>query len=495
MNVEQIQYIRLEKIIPNPENRRVGGFNQAKLEQLAESIRAVGVQQPAVVRRIEHNGEYELVAGERRLRAAKLADLETLPCVVRDIDDITVLKIQTIENLQREDVHPLDEAEGYARLIEKARYDVEVISQEIGKSISYVYQRLKLRDLIPKARDLLINGDIAAGHAILIARLQPAQQKEVVEHINQVLKWERIISVRELGSWIQDQILMELAKAPFKKDDDALLPDAGPCTTCPKRTGYQPVLFADVCKKDYCTDPHCFNAKLDALLERRRRELEGQDYIQVQHTYASNRPEGVIPYYEWNECKKKDEGAQQCLIVSGPDRGRITWGKVSTYSSSFTLSPEEKKKMQEQKREEKIQKETRKSLYQEIILHISKRIDETEAAPLEIMKIVAKKFYGSIWDNYRKLLCSLEGWKKPEQKDKRYWGWGEVGYERIEEMDETELILFLAKCALIDEIEYSRYQIREDDKDLIHNLVSLFSIDADAIEKEIRERRSRKNKS
>jgi ParB family chromosome partitioning protein len=151
MSAEAIQQIPLDQVVPHPGNRKVGGFDKEKLEQLAESIRAVGVQQPAVVRKAAENGKYELVAGERRWRAARLAGLEALPCVVRELDDVAVLKIQTIENLQREDVHPLDEAEGYARLIKLAKYDVETIAHELGKSISYVYQRLKLRDLAPAA--------------------------------------------------------------------------------------------------------------------------------------------------------------------------------------------------------------------------------------------------------------------------------------------------------------------------------------------------------
>jgi ParB family transcriptional regulator, chromosome partitioning protein len=123
-----IREIPLEQIQPHPSNRRVGGFDPEKLKQLAESIKAIGVQQPAVVREITGENQirrYELVAGERRWRASKLAGKETLPCVVRELDDAQALRIQIVENLQREDVHPLDEANGYARLLDSGTYDVE----------------------------------------------------------------------------------------------------------------------------------------------------------------------------------------------------------------------------------------------------------------------------------------------------------------------------------------------------------------------------------
>ena len=123
--MKEIQEIALERLYPSEGNRRIGGFDEQKLQQLADSIKAVGVQQPAVVRLGRKAAEsvgravgvkveatelrYEIVAGERRWKAATLAGLATLPCVIRELDDVTVIKIQTIENLQREDIHPLDE--------------------------------------------------------------------------------------------------------------------------------------------------------------------------------------------------------------------------------------------------------------------------------------------------------------------------------------------------------------------------------------------------
>ena len=133
--LEQVQLIPLEGITPNPDNRRVGGFDPVKLQQLADSIKDVGVQQPIIVRKHLGNGGYELVAGERRWRAAKLAGLSQIPAIVRELDDLQVLKIATIENLQREDVHPLDEADGALDPESRQKYFamLEAAHQESGR--------------------------------------------------------------------------------------------------------------------------------------------------------------------------------------------------------------------------------------------------------------------------------------------------------------------------------------------------------------------------
>jgi ParB family chromosome partitioning protein len=503
MNTEQIQQIPLDKIKPNPDNRRVGGFDQAKLEQLADSIRAVGVQQPAVVRSIEGTGEYELVVGERRWRASKLAGLDTLPCVVRILDDVTVLKISTIENLQREDIHPLDEAEGYSRLIDKAQYTVELLAQEVGKSISYVYQRLKLRDLVPRARDLLVKGDIAAGHAILIARLQPAQQAEVLEYFLGGLKREQEISVREVDGWIQGNILMDLAKAAFEKDDVSLLPKAGLCTTCPKRTGYQPMLFADISKKDSCTDPVCFNAKLDAMVERRRQEIKGEDHLEVTNQWGSYNddkklPAGVKTMQKWSECKKSGEGAQRCLIVAGPDRGRITWGteRKENRHGVYEKSPQEKAAETKQKRERKIETAVRRRIYDEVIATTTRHVQENEL-PVELLELVAERSWDRLWDSYRKLLCDIEGWEQPPlKKGQNAWdrpGWKEVGAGKIKDMDMQSLWMFMVKVALAGDVDLL-FQLSEGKHEALNRAAEIFGIDVKTLETEVKERFKEKEK-
>ncbi len=125
-------------------------FNEASLAELAENIRQVGVLTPLLVRPIQHG--YEIAGGHRRYRAARRAGLAEAPCIVRDLTDSEFLEIVTLDNLHREDVHPLDEAQGYAILLAHNELEIEDLAAKVGKSVSYIYQRLKLRDLTPEAQ-------------------------------------------------------------------------------------------------------------------------------------------------------------------------------------------------------------------------------------------------------------------------------------------------------------------------------------------------------
>ncbi|MFZ2635558.1 MAG: ParB/RepB/Spo0J family partition protein [Rectinemataceae bacterium] len=346
MTNEQIHEIALDDISPAPGNRTVGGFDRAKLDQLAESIKAIGVQQPAVVRVIG-DGKYELVAGERRWRASKLAGVPTLPCVIRDLNDETALRIRIIENLQREDVHPLDEAEGYARLEKEGHCEVEYIAQQVGRSTAYVYQRLRLLSLIPKVRKILIDGRMTVGHALLIARLPPNQQEEALDLATygrgSVGADEGIRSVKNLDDVIRSNILMQLSAATWKLDDAKLYPKAGSCKDCSKRSGAAPLLFGDIGKKDQCLDKDCFAEKRRLLIEAKMLEIKNEPHIFVKQTYSDKAPEGSIDHWEWTECKKKDPGAVHTLIVTGPDSGKLTWGKSKfTESGKRVITPEKK---------------------------------------------------------------------------------------------------------------------------------------------------------
>ena len=494
---EKIQQIPLDLLIPSPGNRRIGGFDPDKLQQLADSIKTVGVQQPIVVR---PNGQskdeivagYEIVAGERRWKAARIAGLLDIPAVIRNLDDVTVIKIQTIENLQREDIHPLDEAAGYARLVEQAGYDVELIAQEVGRSASYVYQRLKLQDLVPKARDMLVGGSITAGHAILIARLQPKQQEELTTWIKDRSRWESV-SVRDLDDWIHRMVLLDLNKAAFKKDDPDLDPTAGPCSTCPKRTGYQPALFADVCnngKKDYCTDPPCFNGKLAALVQRRRMELKEskEPHLEVVSGYVDYREQerlekkGVKTGYTWEECKKKDEGAVRCLVVAGDSPGRLTWGrerKQNRYGMP-EKTPEEKAKAKAEREAQKAAIARRQQAFDEVIENAAEQLANGEIFldHDDVLRFLAGHIYNRLWDQHRKKIRKLQEWEFSNDWDKRE----EELYQKLKSMSQTELRLFILKAVLIGSLEYDNYS----SSNLIPLITigNLFDIDVSELEAE-----------
>lgn len=177
----RLVHIPLEQIAESPLNTRKR-FNEATLAELAESLRSEGQLTPVLVRpHASGHGIYELAAGHRRYRAAKLAGLATLAATVRPMDDETFLKVLTIENLQREDVHPLEEADGYAELIEVLRYDVAKIAASVGKSERYIYDRLKLRTLVPEVRELFFAGRIELAHAIELTRIPQESQRLAID--------------------------------------------------------------------------------------------------------------------------------------------------------------------------------------------------------------------------------------------------------------------------------------------------------------------------
>ena len=160
---DELQMVRLVSISLSPTNPRKS-FPEAGLQDLATSIRAKGVLQPVLLRPHPQQGagpgKYELVAGERRVRAAGIAGLAVVPAIIRVLDDRSVLEIQVVENEQREDVTPLEKCEGYARLIDVHKATVEQIATKVGKSVSTIRSILKLRALPEKARAALEAGDL-----------------------------------------------------------------------------------------------------------------------------------------------------------------------------------------------------------------------------------------------------------------------------------------------------------------------------------------------
>jgi len=244
---EHFSLIPIDQLIASKTNPRKHFGN---LAELVDSVKQHGVIVPLIARKKFAKGElrpyFEIVAGERRFRAAKEAGLTELPAIVRELDDKETLELQVIENLQRADVHPIEEADGYSQLITKHGYDVAGLAARVGKSESYIYQRLKLAALIPKAKEAFFEEHITASHAILIARLDEKQQKQALEYALPRYGDRDTIGVREFQEWIHEEFYLDLHAAPWKKDDAALDPTAGACVNCPKRSGFAPALFPEV---------------------------------------------------------------------------------------------------------------------------------------------------------------------------------------------------------------------------------------------------------
>lgn len=159
-------------------------FNDDSINELSKSIAQHGLIQPILVRPLDDgSGSYEIVAGERRWRAAQKAQLHEVPIIIRELDDTTTLEIALIENLQREDLNAVDEARALKQLAEQFEYTSEQVAEKIGKSRSYVANMLRLIDLTPPVMMMLSEGKISAGHARALLPLSPDQQEEQARKI------------------------------------------------------------------------------------------------------------------------------------------------------------------------------------------------------------------------------------------------------------------------------------------------------------------------
>lgn len=255
----------VENIVPSPYNPRKR-FNETELAELANSIKQHGLIQPILVRPID-DAQYEIVAGERRWRATKLAGLETIPAIIRELDDKTAMELQILENLQRSDLHPLEEAQGFKSLLNKTGgWTPEQLAQRIGKSRSYIYGSLKLTELCTYAQDKFYEGSIQRETALLIARIPAAKMQE--EATKSIIKME--LSYRSAVEYLKNRFTLDLTKAQWDKHSNKMPgteTECVSCLSCPKRTGNYPELYPDIESPDVCTDIECYDTKKRAYAQ------------------------------------------------------------------------------------------------------------------------------------------------------------------------------------------------------------------------------------
>jgi ParB family chromosome partitioning protein len=165
-----VQQIPIDEVGMNPFQPRTR-FDEPALQELTDSIRANGILQPIIVRRTGGDG-YEIVAGERRFRAARLAGLDAVPAIIRDVDDRQMMELALIENIQREDLNPIDEAKAYHALIQQVGLTHDQISERVGKQRSSITNALRILGLPPEVQDMVSRGTLTAGHARALLALE-----------------------------------------------------------------------------------------------------------------------------------------------------------------------------------------------------------------------------------------------------------------------------------------------------------------------------------
>ena len=202
---DSLQYFPLDMIQPGKYQPRID-MSQESLDELADSIKAQGLVQPIVVRPI-NGGRYEIIAGERRWRASKMAGLDTLPALVRDVSDRSAIAMALIENIQREDLNPMEEANALHRLREEFSMTHQEAAEAVGRSRAAVSNLLRLRNLNDEVKRLVENCDLEMGHARALLALEGEQQSDVANNIV-----EKGLSVRET-----EQLIRRLLKPESEK--------------------------------------------------------------------------------------------------------------------------------------------------------------------------------------------------------------------------------------------------------------------------------------
>jgi ParB/RepB/Spo0J family partition protein len=339
-----VELLALDSITPSRTHiqaMRRKRFDPKLLQELADSFRQVGVLQPVVVVDAG-NGKHELVAGERRWQAARLAGLERIPASVRTLTPEQILEVQLIENLQREGLHELEEAEGYEELMKLKKINADTVAEMIGKSRAYVYARTKLLDLCDEARKGFYAGAIDFSIALLIARVPGANvQRQAMKDLDDARKHGDITNVREAQVFMREHYMLQLAAAPFDTTDTSLVSAAGACSTCPKRSGAQPELFADVGKAEHCTDPGCFAKKRTAHFVRIKESIEAKggtvitgkeakklvphdgDYVSHSSGYTALDDEQYIDGKYQKIAKLAKAAGVEEILVEHPESGKL----------------------------------------------------------------------------------------------------------------------------------------------------------------------------
>lgn len=296
-----LELVLIDESVHNPRRH----YDARALQELADTIRDRGMDEPVTVR-AKDDGRYELAAGHRRCRAAQMVGLAVVPAMLRVLNDAQFIELLHVNNLQREDVDPLDEAESYSKLLETG-YTAEALAAKFGRLPSYIATRLKLLQLSHAARHALQMDLVPLTHSLELAKLPPHQQDEALgrmfglnaqkladayaaenappataedeaeiaaaddiddseaetAHRFGRTHWQAptIPPIDNLKAFIRGQMLRRLDVVPWALDDATLVPSAGACSACPKRSSTEPLLFGDLARADSCLDTACYKKK------------------------------------------------------------------------------------------------------------------------------------------------------------------------------------------------------------------------------------------
>lgn len=357
----RLEVVRLDDIIVYPGQPRKT-FDEKALAELSESVKKDGILQPILLRPIDPDSaenwidlsdpqaklkdrlpRFYLVCGERRYRASVMAGLEDIPANIRVLTDEQAFELQIIENLQRQDVHPLEEAEAYKRMLDSGRYTIPDIAAKLAKPEPFIQQRLKLNDLIPEIKQDFLHNELSIGHAVEIARISPELQIGLYKNYKSSWRVTGWGTLSELKKEISSQSY-DLAKAPFKLE--AIYGSIGSCNGCPFRTATNPVLFADM-ESDSCLNKPCYNTKTEAHIALQAEELivSGENVMLVSYSNefspaikAVSDKQKVPIVSNYKTYQSANHSKQKVFHVTGSKAGQTedVWVPTSLVKNSAT---------------------------------------------------------------------------------------------------------------------------------------------------------------
>jgi ParB family chromosome partitioning protein len=272
----EFKQIPIDKIDLSPLNYRKY-YSEIDMQEFAKELALHGIISPVTVRPGD-NARYELVVGERRYRAAKIAKLKEIPACVCVLTDDEVIEIQLCENLQRENPHPMHEARAIEQM-QKTKKSIDEIAGRLGKSKAFVFSRIKFLSLIKSFQEMFLADKISNAEALQIATLsQESQQEFFQQHCKE---WkEKRFKLNNL-SYNLSVYKYDLNDAPFNVKDKSLLPEAGACTGCPYNTATLKTLFPEDAKEAVCTNKECYHKKCNAHLLKELHEAFKEDTPQA----------------------------------------------------------------------------------------------------------------------------------------------------------------------------------------------------------------------
>ena len=492
-SLQEYVNVPLAELVESSTNPRKT-FDEERLEELAESIRSKGVLSPLLTRKV--NGHFEIVFGAMRYRAAQRAGLQEVPVRIAALTDAEALETQIVENLLRSDVHPFEEAQGFRALLERegAGYTIEKIAAKTGKKAPYIAKQLRLLDLIPPVADAFTTGHIGIEHALLIAKLAADVQEKALAHCfdgyyaaNDADR--SLVPVSRLQAWIAQNIYLSLKSVPFSKDDETLVPEAGSCANCPKRTGFNALLFSEV-REDSCADAACFNRKLDAHIAQRVTKMPNLVTITQNYDVTGDTPilarRNYVEVVARKPMKGKDARPEQrlcdhlkpAIYADGMEKGRLV--KICS-NPDCKVHFGNRQREEEQRLQFKVEKKAanRKmkqtiSFRHRLMADVLKRVKPQFGT--EQMRMVACFALRSLSHELACRLAKRHGLQNP--KDPRDYQMAEKARTLYKKADAAGLAVLIFEAMLLGSAERTT-ENKEDDP--LSIAASLFKIDTKAL--------------